>query len=394
MHHLTIVQKTLSSVIHAKRLRSLNEMVNASFVAESLTVTQLGRALASDCLSERSGIRKSDRFLSNPKLHDEYPLICHRLCRFLISDSASPWILVDWTKMPHKNYHVLRASLVADGRAITLYEEIHDESKLNSPKVNKEFLRQLKMILPQNCKPIVVTDAGFGVSWFKDVLKQNWDYVGRVRGNSYYSKQDDSWLKCSDLKDIATKTPKYIGAIYLTKTHSFNTNLYTIKNPPKGRHALNKAGKIRKDSNSKSKSKAATEPLTVVTSLTHNSTMTNKVIKIYQARMQIEEAIRDLKSTKYGLGFEHMMSYKPKRILMLLMVAMIVAFIAYFTGMIAESKNLHLKFQANTIKHRRVLSLFYLGRRIIKKSIKEKNYLTLLNNIININSQFLLGDSV
>ena len=300
-------------------------------------------------------------------------MICNRLCSSLIANHSSPWVLIDWTKMPHKNYHVIRASLVAQGRAITLYEEIHDEKKLGSPKVHKKFLQQLKTILPQSCNPIIVTDAGFGVSWFKSVLKQNWHYVGRVRGNSYYSKYPDSWLKCSDLRDIATKTPKYIGAISLTKKHSFQTSLYTIKNPPKGRHSFNKAGKIRKDSNSKSKSRAAIEPLAIVTSLAHTSTMANKVIKIYQARMQIEEAIRDLKSTKYGFGFEHMLSYKPKRILMLLLIAMIAALIAYITGLIAENKNQQYQFQANTIKKRRVLSLFYLGKRIIKKQFQIHN---------------------
>ena len=372
MHQISIIQKRLSPVIHAKRLKTLNEMVKASFISQSLTVTQLGRSLSSSS-SEKNGIRKADRLLSNSKLHDEYPIICNKLCSSLIADHSVPWVLVDWTKMPHKNYHVLRASLVADGRAITLYEEIHDEKRLGSPKVHKKFLQELKRILPQTCNPIIVTDAGFVVSWFKSVLKQSWNYVGRVRGNSYYSKNPDSWLKCSDLKDIATKTPKYIGAIALTKKHSFQTSLYTMKAPPKGRHSLNKAGKIRKDSNSKSKSRAAIEPLAIVTSLTHSSTMANKVIKIYQTRMQIEEAIRDLKSTKYGFGFEHMLSYKPKRILMLLLIAMIAALIAYITGLIAENNNQHYQFQANTIKNRRVLSLFYLGRRIIKKKIITNN---------------------
>ncbi len=64
-----------------------------------------------------------------------------------------------------------------------------------------------------------------------------------------------------------------------------------------------------------------------------------------------------------------MLSYKPNRILILLLIAQIAAFIAYFTGMVAESNNMQYQFQANSIKHRRVLSLFYLGKRIIKKKL-------------------------
>ena len=383
MHHLAIVQKSLSNVIHSKRLETLQQMVNSAFMAQSLTVTQLGRALPST--SEKNGIKKADRFLSNEKIHAEYPLISQRLISYLIPCNSSPWIIVDWSKMPHKDFHVLRASYAASGRSITLYEEVHEAKYLGSQKAHNQFVTTLHKLLPDSCNPIIITDAGFGVPWFKLILKQGWNYIGRVRGNKYYSKLPDIWLKCQGLKDIAVPSPKFIGAVKLTKKHLFKTNLYVIKHSSKGRHALNKAGNIRRDSTSKSKSKAATEPLVIVTSLKHKTTMPKKVIKIYQTRMTIEEGFRDLKSSKYGFGFEHTLSYKPKRILILLLIAMIASFIAYIIGMIAESKNIHYQFQANTIKHKRVLSLFYLGRRIIKKQIQQQLPLVLKHNFNKIN---------
>lgn len=373
MHHLDIVEKSLTNVIHGKRLNTLKQMVSSAFVAESLTVTQLGRALSSSS-SEKNNIKKADRFLSNDKIHTEYPLICNKLCSYLIATGSSPYVLVDWTKMPHKNFQVLRASLAGTGRAITLYEEIHAEKYLASPKVHKQFLLSLKRILP-DCNPIIVTDAGFSVPWFKAVLANNWNYIGRVRGNRYYCPAPNMWFKFADLKDIATKTPRYLGEVLFTKKHAFNTNLYVVKKTPLGRHALNKAGTIRKDSNSKSKSRAAIEPWCLVTSLKNTSNTPAIVTKIYQTRMQIEESIRDLKSTKFGFGFEHMMSYKPKRILILLLIGMVATFIAYITGLVAENEKLHYQFQANSIKHRRVLSLVYLGRRIIKQRLLSKEHL-------------------
>ena len=75
MQHPIILHKSLQNVIHGKRLNTLKQMVSASFRAQSLTVTQLGRSLSSSN-SERSGIRKADRFLSNEKIHAEYPVIC------------------------------------------------------------------------------------------------------------------------------------------------------------------------------------------------------------------------------------------------------------------------------------------------------------------------------
>jgi hypothetical protein len=366
MHQLAIIKKTFSSVTHAKRLNTLQQMVASAFQASSLTVTQLGRSLPGT-LSERNGIRKADRFLSNTKLHDDYPSLCQKLAAALIAPSSSPWILVDWTKMPHGDYHALRAAVVASGRAITLYEEVHDEKSLGKAKVHNQFLQALQAVLPVSCHPIVITDAGFGVPWFKAVLKLGWHYVGRVRGHKYYAQQIDSWQKIADLAAVATATPKHLGEISFTKSHAFMTQLYVVKHLSKGRHAFNSSGHIRKDSNSKRQSKAAREPLCIVTSLKPTSHSPGKVIQIYQTRMQIEEGLRDLKSTKYGFGFEHMMSYKPKRIQVLLLIAQIAAFIAYVVGHIAENQHKHYQFQANSIKHRRVLSLFYLGRRIIKK---------------------------
>lgn len=88
--------------------------------------------------------------------------------------------------------------------------------------------------------------------------------------------------------------------------------------------------------------------------------------------MQIEQNFRDLKSSQYGFGFEHAYSKSIERIQVLLMIAMLATLIAYLTGLVAENYQWHYCFQANTSKNKRVLSLFYLGCRIIKKKIKHK----------------------
>ena len=85
--------------------------------------------------------------------------------------------------------------------------------------------------------------------------------------------------------------------------------------------------------------------------------------------MQIEEAFRDLKSHKYGFGFEDAYSRSNKRIEILLLIAMLASFIAYLIGYIAEIKNLQFQFQANSIRKHRVLSLFFLGCQVVKKKI-------------------------
>ena len=128
-------------------------------------------------------------------------------------------------------------------------------------------------------------------------------------------------------------------------------------------------GKKRRDSNTMDQRKAAREPWVLVSSLSGRS-IEKRVVKIYKKRMQIEEGFRDLKSSRYGFGFEDAYSKKRERIQILLLVAALASLIAWLTGWVAEKRNLHRHFQSNTVKTRRVLSLFYLGCQVIKRKIK------------------------
>ena len=85
--------------------------------------------------------------------------------------------------------------------------------------------------------------------------------------------------------------------------------------------------------------------------------------------MEIEEGFRDLKSSQFGFSFEHAYSVQIRRIQVLLMIAMLAAYILFFIGWAGENMQLHYQFQANTNKKRRVLSFFYLGCRIVKKKL-------------------------
>jgi hypothetical protein len=46
---------------------------------------------------------------------------------------------------------------------------------------------------------------------------------------------------------------------------------------------------------------------------------------------------------------------------------MLASTIAYFIGAVAEKIGIHRQFQANSTRHRRVLSRFFLGCEVLKK---------------------------
>ena len=117
--------------------------------------------------------------------------------------------------------------------------------------------------------------------------------------------------------------------------------------------------------------KSHREPWVIVSSFTEN-TNAKKVINKYKSKMTIEENIMDTKSVNYGLSMNENQTIKPERYIVWLMLAALASLIAWITGFVAEQNKLHFDFQANTYKHRRVLSFFYLGCQIIRKKIPLK----------------------
>jgi hypothetical protein len=180
----------------------------------------------------------------------------------------------------------LRASLIAEGRSITLYEEVHSKKKENNDKVHQAFLKTLESILPEVCRPYIVTDAGFKNPWFRAVLNLGWDYIGRVRGTVHYD--DGSGFKSiKDLFNIATQTPTSCGEFKLSKEKPLKTNFYLYKHKLVGRHKLTKGGKRDRHKDSEHHARGYREPWILVSSLKGFSAV-KRVIKIYKFRMTIE----------------------------------------------------------------------------------------------------------
>ena len=369
MHVKGFLHKMLSPVMHKKRLVTLSLLVMTVLKSKRLSLTELGRALELP-IKERSGIRRVDRFLGNKKLHDERGIVHEAAIKRIVGAKIQPDIIVDWSSIPNTTHHTLRAAMVAEGRALTLYEEVHPEKKLGNKKVQNKFLQKLKKLLPKGCKPLIITDAGFHNDWFKEVIRLDWNYIGRIRGKKYLRIAEKEWQLCSGLFKKRAVTPKYLGKAELCKSNPIETNVYLFKGKRKGRKGLNRSGKKRSDSTSLDYRKSAKEPWLLATSLPESYHLSGKIIKKYSLRMQIEEGFRDLKSSRYGFGFENAYTAERKRIEVLLLIAMLASFVAWLTGWIAEKKGLHYQFQSNTIKNRRVLSLFFLGCQLIRRKIK------------------------
>lgn len=267
MHIEVFLHTLLSPVMHLKRLSTLMALVSGLLQDKKLSVTELGRSLIS-AAKEKNNIKRSDRFLNNKHLWKERFSIYAMIAIHLVSVTPKPLLIVDWSHIPNTTCYLLRAAVVAGGRALVVYEEVFPKRLENNPDVHRRFLKKLKKMLPDHCVPILITDAGFGKSWFKSVLALGWAYVGRVRGLTTFRLENTaSWQSYKSCGVSASSTPVSLGLGELTQKEPLFTRFYLIKIPKKYRVSLNK---LKKKSHYKCDieySKSANEPWLLVSSL-------------------------------------------------------------------------------------------------------------------------------
>lgn len=371
MHVLPILHKLFAacrSSFDLRILKTLYSTVEALTRCRKLTISSLGRSLNRNCFIKHK-IKAVDRLFGHTKLQMNINDFYKAISNHIIGSNNNPLIIIDWSGLtPCGNYHFIRAAVPLGGRALPILEMPFPLNQYTKPKSHKLFLESLKSILPKNCKPVIVTDAGFRNPWFKLVMSFGWDYMGRIRQNTHcrcMNKND--WFPAKNLYEKVCKKATYLGEFLLAKENPINTHLYIFKGVKKYRIKMNLAGKKIQCSSSLKHEKRESEPLLVSTSLDAQSFNPNQIIKIYNKRMQIEEGFRDLKSERSGFSLRQNRSITLGRLSVALLIGAIGMLLLWILGITAKIQNLHYRFQANTIRHQNVLSLFIIGWQVLEE---------------------------
>ncbi len=369
-HVLSKCLSLVTPLMHKTLRTSLFAAIESSMNGGPLSITGLGRNITNKA-KEKHKIKRVDRLCSNANLHREIECVYTRMTHLLVGKMKQPIIHIDWSDLDDRKQHFLiRASLAARGRSLTLYEEIHPLNKKEKPKTHLLFLTQLKAMLPNDCKPIIVTDAGFRIPWFKQILSLNWDYVGRFRNRTHCKKcLVDDWYPVKQLYVQASARAKSLGVYLLGEKVSFKSRLVIFKRNAKGRKDKVATGdKARRSKQSRASAEREKEPWLLATSLCNSSATAKRVVKIYATRMQIEESFRDVKT---GLKMNESGSRIMHKLSVLLLIACLSQFILYLLGLAVKAADKHRQYQANSIKHRNVLSNQFIGLRAYKdKSLR------------------------
>lgn len=370
-----------------KRLRkTLFSAAETLTRCRQLSICTLGRSLNSSAKVKHT-IKCMDRLFGNRALHRNGDIFYQGMAGILLKNNKKPVITIDWSGLtPCGAFHFLSACISVNGRALTLYDQAYPLKKYCSDKTHRQFLKKLRSMLPIDCIPIIVTDAGFRNTWFRAILKMRWHFIGRVRNKTKYRSTDQKlWLPIKSLYQVATKNACYIGHVLLSCSSSLACHFYIVKRTKKNRVKRNLIGKKVQCSVSKKHEKSANEPWLIASSLSAEEISASEVMAIYEKRMQIEETFRDIKNTRNGLGLRHCRSFKVERLNVALLIAALAMLILWLFGTAAKQKNLHYSFQSNSEKGRNVLSNFSIGCQVLMRTENKFNrtdFKNALNNVI------------
>lgn len=364
------------SFSHRLRVAAVAFGVRSLLDGGVLTLTSLGRA-GTGTVAPKYRIKRVDRLLGSSALQSETDDFCRWLATDILRGTPRPTILIDATPLTGP-FSALVAAVAFEGRALPFFWTVHRHEHIQRRTIQKAFLKQLAAVLPKACSPILVTDAGFYTHWFKLIRQLGWDFVGRVRGKTSSRQAGEAWQSTTRFFGQARLTARDLGMHEVSRSHPMECRLVLVrqrlKPGPKKRRDTNqrkpgppkknqkRTGLSQTEANSKHR-KSAEEPWLLATSLDSDATW---VAAHYKTRMQIEETFRQLKTERFGWALDRARSKSPHRWRVLLLIAAIAAVFCTRLGLAAEAAGVHARYQANTVRHRRTLSLMTLGHLVVR----------------------------
>ncbi|MEK7352764.1 MAG: IS4 family transposase [Nitrospirota bacterium] len=366
---VTRVLEPCNAFVHATRLRALDDAARAAFAGQALTLTML--ALGTQrATTLRHRVKCIDRLLGNPHLDSERFEMYRVLAQCWLTDLPQLLIVVDWSSITADlKWHWLRASVVVEGRSVTLYEEVHPQRLLANYQVHKRFVKRLAQLLPP-CRqaPIILTDAGFRTTWFKLIAQQGWHWIGRIRNREFVCPQiKGAWGPAKALYAGASDTAEDLGLYQSARSNPIDCRLVRYKAKLKGRKHRYASGKEKRSSQTKKLSARQSEPWLLSCSPQLDYLGARSIVKLYAQRMGIEQSFRDTKSLALGMGMGLRQSHThgAQRLQALLLVAHIAQFALRLVGLCAKAQQLHLQLMSTNRTSRAEISVMTLARRVI-----------------------------
>jgi hypothetical protein len=254
--------------MHALRSRVLFRAVEAMIQGRRLTLMDLARSWPG-AERVRAPLKALDRLLGNRHLHGEREGIYKAMIGWLVR-GEQPIIIVDWSDLKEdRSWHLPRAAIPVGGRSLSILDMVFPGGKQGSPKAEKLFLQRLVHLLPDDVRPILVTDAGFRGPWFRAVEARGWQWLGRLRNTTYLKpveapSEHGEWVTCKAMYALATRMPRDFGLMEVARSNPLTARVVLHAKPAKGRKHRNRQGVPAFNSNSRKNAQREREPWLLV----------------------------------------------------------------------------------------------------------------------------------
>ena len=369
MHASSIVARVLSGVqdlMHAGRFKVLHDVAAAAVAGALLNLTGLALCVARPT-ALRHRVKCVDRLLGNRHLATERQAVYAALARRWLAGLPQLLIVVDWSSLTADlRWHWLRASVVVEGRSLTLYEEVHPRSRLANLAVHRRFIDRLALILPpSDLPPIILTDAGFRNPWFRLLAQRGWHWIGRIRNRDYVRQGDAPWAPAKQWYVQATAQARDLGVFQTTRSNAIDARLVLVKKPPQGRKRRYPSGKLRNNGPMRKMASRNREPWLLTCPQQLNYLSAEAIVKLYAQRMVIEQQFRDTKNVVLGMGLSQGRSAGSQRLQALLLIAHIAQIGLRLIGEAAKSRQIELQLMSTGRADRAEISVMTLARRLI-----------------------------
>ena len=331
-----LIDRMAGEQLHAKQVESVTNAVVGVVQAVSLSIHAIGIGLASARgLQTKHGIKQVDRLLSNPAL-DVWALFAHWVPHVVATDTAIV-VALDWTDFDADGHATIMLSLVTPhGRAVPLVWRTVPKAPLKGRRnqYEDEALLRLHQVLPRGVRVTVLADRGFGDQQLYAVLRDfGFDFIVRLRGNVTVTSATGETRAAQDWVP-ATGAIKPLRGARVTQDRTPLDLVVCVQ--ARGMEA----------------------PWCLAVG---SATLTGaQAARLYGRRFTIEEAFRDVKDPRYGLGLSTTYIGDPRRRDRLLLLFTMATTLLTLLGRAGESLGMDRMLKANTVK-KRTHSLFRQG---------------------------------
>jgi hypothetical protein len=341
---LSWFKRNLKDIILSQR-KTLAYLVFGMMNARKASLIAIAKGMKSKT-SVKHNLKRVARFMANKRIDIKKSM--YKLQMIVIKNNKNLFITLDWTTISKNGYQILKATVIGDGRGIPFAFKTYKEGEIKKQQteLEKDFLSYIESVIPKTITVYIIGDRGFGQKpeLLKHINKLGFIYIIRCN-ERYFIKNKDYSGKLSDLITIKE-------IIYDLKDVAWpNSKWYGKKRKHRDRKKLNSRFIIYQGKKQR---------IRWVICTNSNQLCPNKIIDIYYKRMTIEETFKDIKNIERGYAIESVKLSEEERYDKMLLILSYAYLLLTLFGLIMETKNMHKKIMANTVKYRSI-SLFQVG---------------------------------